>query len=106
MHSHDATDMFNNLFTVDGHRGEPMAFDPDRTGRLVLAGKWYSSYSEEVGSNWAPSGDSEVTVNVWLPGDEVAIRHELDGKKYPTKVDAQKALYEAGVLMYMFPKEA
>lgn len=51
----------------------------------------------------ADDGKIELSISriVEKPGNYDVIRHPLDGTKYDTDSDAQRAAYEAGVVAYM-----
>lgn len=82
------------------------SFDQAQRPAMVTCTEWSVSRTSVCRMFSSPSvvarDDGMVTLNAFrFDAQNNTIRHELDGTRYPTDRDAQRAAYDAGLLAHM-----
>lgn len=102
------------LYTVDHLPFDALPSYGDGGPAKVVLDPWGTSTSSLCGFMSSPSvaaaDDGMVTLNVYRvdsPASQPMVRHPLDGTRYATTRDADRAAYEAGVTAFMvYEREA
>jgi hypothetical protein len=94
------------LFTATHAPFDTFPPPPHPRPALVTVDPWGVSYAHLNRLFSSPSvvaaDDGLVTLHAYRPdGPRRLIHHELDGTRYPTVRDAQRAAYDAGLLAFM-----
>jgi hypothetical protein len=78
---------------------------PERGAQLVPFNGWHAPKTclcrSQSSASVVAADDNMVTLGMWRGDAAKPQRHALDGTKYPTHLDANRAAYNAGAMAFM-----